>query len=353
MAMDGGIGTYLQQLLPLMANGRPHWRFTVLGDRERLRSLSWHELPNVELQQCNAPIFSAREQLELPLRIRGADVCWIPNYDIPAASRVPLVVTIHDVNHVALASLLGGPVRRLYARWMLRRVVHRATRIVYVSEFTRSEATRLLGDGATRGVVIREGVDDSWSHARASFPERPMREPYLLYVGNIKRHKNVPFLLRAFGRVLDVIPHRLVLIGRTEGLRADGDVAPALAPLGDRAALLGELPPADVRRYLAHAEALVTASLYEGFGLPALESMAAGTPCLVSRAGSFPEICGDAALYGDPHDEEAYARQLARIATDDVLRKSLVVKGRERAASFRWDGAAHATTRVLEEALQF
>jgi len=351
MAEDGGIGTYLQ-LLPRIARSRADWRFTVLGNEHRMRSLGWGEIPNVRLTHVLAPIFSVREQIELPLHVdHDASLYWAPNYDVPVFCRTPMVVTIHDVNHVALPELLGGVVRRTYARWMLDTAVRRARQVLFCSEFSRQEAARLLGDVWSMGTVVHNGVDESWQRARESFPKRPHPDPYLLYVGNIKRHKNVPFLLRAFRRVVDRVPHRLVLIGRTEGLRADPDVAAALAPLGARATLLGEVAPGQVQQYVAHADALVTASLYEGFGLPALEAMAAGTPCLVSTAGSLPEICGNAALYGDPRDEQSYADRIAEIATSASVRNLMIARGRTRAAQFNWDRSAQLTTQVLERAL--
>src|SRR5687768_4017209 len=120
MAMDGGIGTYLQQLIPRIARIHENWRFTVLGDPERMRSLGWGEIPNVRMVPSAAPIFSVREQLQLPLQVVGdTNLYWAPNYDVPVLARAPMVVTIHDVNHIALPELLGGPVRRAYARWML------------------------------------------------------------------------------------------------------------------------------------------------------------------------------------------------------------------------------------------
>lgn len=351
MATDGGIGTYLQHLLPRIANGRPNWRFTCLGDVRKMQALRWPELRNVELRHTSAPIFSARQQVELPLRSGfGSALYWAPNYEVPALLRMPLVVTVHDVNHLALPELLGSRVRRLYARWMLRSSLRRARRVLFDSAFTRDETRRLTGDEGAKGTVVHLGVDEAWHRAR-EMSTRPLAEPYFLYVGNIKRHKNVPFLLRAFARVQDRLPHRLVLLGRTEGLRVDPGVAPALADLGGRVALLGEVPPEIVMRYTAHAEAFVTASLYEGFGLPALEAMAAGTPCIVSRAGSFPEVCGDAARYADPRDESSFAEAMNELATNPALRALLVKRGRERASRFRWENAAEATAAVLEKAI--
>ncbi len=308
MATDGGIGTYLQELLPRIARLRGHWRITALGDRRSLGALGWAELPNVELRHTSAAIFSVREQVEIPLRMgRGIDLYWAPNYDVPVLRPAPLVVTIHDVNHLALPELLGGAVRRKYSRWLLTTAVDRADQVLFDSEFTQREAERHLGTSVRKGTVVHLGVDEAWRRARDVAPLRPREIPYFLYVGNIKKHKNVPLLLRAFAQVMDRVPHDFVLIGRTEGLRADPEVARQLAPLGARAVMLGEVPREVVRQYTAHADALLTSSLYEGFGLPALEAMAAGTPCLVSRAGSLPEICGDAALYADPLDAQSFA----------------------------------------------
>jgi glycosyltransferase involved in cell wall biosynthesis len=351
MVSDGGIGTYLQALVPRIAALHTDWRFCALGDVRAMRSLGWGALANVTLGSCRAPIFSVREQLEVPWSYGSADLFWAPNYNVSAFVRLPLVATIHDVNHLALPDLLGGIVRQTYARRMISSTFRRARRILFVSEFTRRETQRLLGHPCTHATVVHSGVDAAWSDPKLAASERPLQEPYFLYVGNIKRHKNVPGLLRAFNEVASVLPHRLVLIGRTEGLRADSEVSAMLPELNGRALMLGEVPADTLRRYVAHADALVTASLYEGFGLPALEAMAAGCPCVVSNAGSLPEICGDAALYCDPHDERSISAALRRVSETPQLRIDLVARGRARAAQFSWDRSARLTAEVLEQAL--
>ena len=353
MATDGGIGTYLQGVIPLMATSRPQWTFTLLGDRSEMRALGWEALENARLLDCHAPIFSMKEQIEVPLRCpRDADLFWSPYYNIPLfLSGRPLVVTIHDVCHIALPELMGGPARRAYAKWLLGEAHRRARRVLFDSEFTRREAGRLLGNHATKTTVVHLAVDDDWSRARDEFPRPPIPQPYFVYVGNLKRHKNIPLLLRAFARIRDRIPHRLVLIGRRHGLRADPAIPVELSRLGDRVIVAGEVTRASVRQYVAHAEALVTTSLYEGFGLPPLEAMAAGCPCIVSSAGSLPEVCGDAALYCDPHDESSVADRLLEVAQDSALRAGLIARGRARAAQFNWNRSVAATVEALEGAL--
>jgi glycosyltransferase involved in cell wall biosynthesis len=262
-----------------------------------------------------------------------------------------LAVTIHDVCHVAIPGMLGR-IGRTYAQFMLERVRRSARVILFDSDFSRGEMRRLVGDPAGMARVAHLAVDDPWFTAKARMTVRPMPEPYLVYVGNMKRHKNVPMLLRAFRDVQERIPHRLVLIGRREGLRADPAVDVEARALGERVLVAGEISSDRLQQYVAHADASITASLYEGFGLPALEAMACGCPCVVSRAGSLPEVCADAALYVDPSDRASIAESMHRITTDSTLRAALIEKGRARAQQFSWDRCATQTSDLLVQALR-
>jgi glycosyltransferase involved in cell wall biosynthesis len=348
MIADGGIGTYLQNIVPAVARRQPSWRFTVLTSASRFRQPALEALPNVALRRCDARIYGVREQLELPLRIPAdASLFWAPHYNFPLLVSQPFVVTIHDVCHLALAEMNGGPLRHAYASFMLHTARRRARGLLFDSEFSLQEMSRLVGH-CNNAVVSRLAVDDDWWNAKTLAPERPFAEPYLVYVGNMKRHKNVPLLVNAFRDASRDLPHRLVLIGRGTGLRADPDV---VMVSDDRVQFAGELPQDQLRRYVAHADAFVTASRYEGFGLPALEAMAAGVPCMVSRAGSLPEICGDAAIYCDPADAASVAQGIRRIVGDVELRASLVARGFARAREFSWERCATQTAAVLERAL--
>ena len=350
MIHDGGIGTYLRNVVPRVARARPQWRWTALGDHGELERARWTSIAGMTAVHCDTPVLGAREQLELPPRIPAdANVLWAPHYNVPMlALRPRLVVTIHDVAHVARPDVFGlGPAA--YARVLLWYVRARASRVIFDTEFSRAEMGRLIGDVGARGAVAHLAADDAWSASRAV--AAPMDGPYFIYLGNLKLHKNVPLLLRAFRRVCDRIPHRLVLMGRRERVRVDPLVAREIAALGDRVVDVGETTPDVAYGYVANATALVTASLYEGFGLPPLEAMAAGCPCVVSRAGSLPEVCGDAALYCDPTDESDVAAAMLRVATDRALRDDLIARGRARAHAFSWDRCADITAGAIDLAL--
>ena len=352
MIRDGGIGTYLRNVLPRVRRLRPHWRLTALGDPVALRAALGDA--DIAVRETRARIYSLREQVELPLRCPAdADLYWAPHYNIPVLLRKPFVVTVHDVCHVAMPQSTGNGLRRWYASTMYRQVRDRARGILFDSEFSRSEMRRVVGEARGHLMVAPLAVGAEWfSAGSARSNGNGSGAPYLVYVGNMKRHKNVPALVRAFRAIADRIPHRLLLIGRREGLRADPELDREISRGDARVELVGELADDALRSCIAHADAFVTTSLYEGFGLPALEAMALGVPCVVSAAGSLPEVCADAALYCDPTDEKTIAARMLEIVGDRDLRSRIVARGRERAREFSWDRCAEQTAAVLEGALR-
>jgi glycosyltransferase involved in cell wall biosynthesis len=350
MVRHSGIGTYLRHLVPRLVAARPHWRFTILGPAEELSALGWAVWRNATLVDCRAPIYSVREQLVLP-RLVPSDVqlFWTPHYVIPLLLGRRMLVTVQDVFHLAMPHLVGGVVRRAYAHVMFGAVRRRASRVLFTSEFTRGEFTRLAGAPTAGSDVVPLGVDACWGAIERVARDAP---PYVLYAGNVKPHKNVAALVRAFLAMADVVPHELVIVGRTEGMRtADQEVAKLAARSSGRVRVVGEVSDASLLRWMAGADAFAFPSLYEGFGLPPLEAMAAGVPCLVSRSASLPEVCGDAALYCDAHDDRDIAARLVEVLTDEPLRDRLRERGKERAAKFPWDRCAQGTLRVIERTL--
>ncbi len=339
MVESSGIGTYLSNVLARLVAAGPRWRLALLGDPEVLARRPWASAPGVEVIAHRAPLYGLRQQL-LPsaARSRSPDLLWVPHYNIPLAWRGPLLVTVHDLAHLALPAVFGRGVRRAYARVTFAAVRRRAAGLLYVSRFSRDEFHRLVGP--PRGVewTVPNGVGPEWFEAA---PASPPARPYFLFVGNVKPHKNLGRLLEAFAEVAPEIPHELVVAGRRRGfLTGDPRLERRAGELGERVRFTGFLAADELRRTVAAAAALVLPSLYEGFGLPAVEAMACGRPVLAARAGALPEVCGEAALYCDPLDSADIAAGLRRLAGDAGLAARLAAAGVERARRFSWDTTA-------------
>ena len=346
-----GMGTYLVNVLPRLVRLSPNTEFVLLGQPEDLAVLEVAGLPNVDFVVATSPIYSLREQLELPRLIPAAtSLFWSPHYPVPAAYRGKLLVTVHDVFHLAMLEHVGGPVKHLYAAAMFKLLRHRADAILTVSEFSKSELQRLTSPHKQAVTVTPLGVGAEWflPPDGVSLAARP----YILFVGNVKPHKNVRGLLEAFRLVKDTLPHDLVIVGKKDGfITPETGLGPYLHDLGDRVGFTGFVEATLLRRYMAQASVFVLPSFYEGFGLPPLEAMASGTPVIVSRRASLPEVCGDAALYCDPSSAEDIAAKLLELLTQPALQTELREKGRARARRFSWDTCARDTLAVMDKVL--
>ncbi|MEQ1785817.1 MAG: glycosyltransferase family 1 protein [Acidimicrobiales bacterium] len=264
----------------------------------------------------------------------------------PVPSRAPQVVTIHDLMP------LQHPDWFAYGEaWRFRRAIRwaadHAVRLVANSAKTARELTDLVGVDPARIEVVHLGVADEFRAApdpaavAAACARHGLRPgTYLMTVGSVSRRKNLFPVIDALERLAD---RDLTLVS----IGPDGDGADlvrahvAAAGLGTRVRFLGWRPDAEARDLLAGALALVHPSVAEGFGLPPLEAMALGVPALASRAGSLPEVCGDAALLLDPHDPDAWAGGIDAVA-DPARRGSLVAAGRTWSAGFTWEAHAAA-----------
>lgn len=346
MLHASGIGTYIDNLLPLISEKSHDLTFDIICRPQDTSKISQNTIPN------NSAIYSISEQFTLLNRqSMKAGLFWSPHYNIPVFLPAKLLVTIHDVFHLAMPDFIEGMHKRLYARMMFSAVKHKASHVICVSEFTKSELIRLTDINPDKVTVIYNGVAKEWFSIKRT--DRPYHKPYLLFVGNIKPHKNLSSLLQAFTLLKDEIPHDLVIVGNNKGfITEDRNVMQYAQTLGNRVFFTGYVDDALLKQYFAHADCFVFPSLYEGFGLPPLEAMACGCPTLVSNIASLPEVCGDAALYCDPYDTEDIRAKIMLLLGSPSLRNALVTKGRERVKSFSWDVAAVKTLDIINQFIE-
>lgn len=347
-----GIGRYLQNLLPDLIPLLDVAEISILGRSADLAAEKWLSDPRIRFTEFQPRIFSVAEQLApVSGQYRDLDLLWAPQYNIPFLYQGKLLVTIHDLCQLAYPETLGNSLQRSYAKYLLSVVAKRASAIMCVSEFTASEIQKYLRVGRERLVVTYPEVGpfgESWT----SQPARTAGSPYLLAVGNIKKHKNLPRLISAFCGVQDRIPHDLVLVGKREGfLNSETQFQGPAFPEG-RVRFTGHVSDDELRRYYRNATALIFPSFYEGFGFPLVEAMAEGCPIACSNAASLPEVAGDAALLFDPFSIESVAEAVLRIATDAVIRDSLMAKGRERVQRFAGNSCATLTATTINRLLR-
>lgn len=318
---DFGIGTYIRGLLGgLVALGT--------GDEYIAFAPAGAAIPPavaniVEHVIVDAPHYSVRELITLGRAAdrAGLDVFHAPHYVVPF-TRVPLVVTIHDLIH--LHQPMRNPIAPLYARAMIRRAVKRARCVLTVTETVKAQLETELG--ARNVIVTLNGVTIPATADR----RLPTADSFFLYVGNDKPHKNVDTLIAA----LTLIPNARLILAGAPFDRFRGQ---------ERIDVRGFVSDDELSSLYRNAIALVMPSLEEGFGLPAAEAMAHGTAVITSNAPALVEVTGDAALHVDARDANALAEAMMRVARDGDLRAMLGAKGIERARHFTWKRCAAIT----------
>jgi glycosyltransferase involved in cell wall biosynthesis len=261
-------------------------------------------------------------------------------------SRAVRFVTIFDLYFLDHRSQTTAEVRRDYAS-LVSSQARRADGVVVPSDYTRKQVQQRLGVLADRIVVCPPGA-----------PEWPVRrEPSglgpILFVGTIEPRKNVGTLLKAYG---DLARHAgtppLVLAGRVaEG--SESLLAPINgAALADRVQVRGYVSDEERQRLYREASMLVLPSFDEGFGLPALEAMTVGTPVIVARRGSLPEVVGDAGLFVDPGDAASLTNAMATVLGDELMRQRMADAGLRRARTFNWPESARRLLAAYAGALR-
>jgi glycosyltransferase involved in cell wall biosynthesis len=356
-AFDAGIGTYIHETVPRVLQ-RLDVETVVLVPHGQADRHNYLGDAHGAVQEIDAAPLTIAEQWELRRRIGPQDLFWATSLAHPMLSAGEVVATVHDVAQIAAPQDVAAvALTRAAARLMFDHLRRRALALIAISEFTRDEFVRCVGR-PVRGEIsaVHLGVTEEWFRPHEGPSARSGRAaPYFICVGSVRPHKNVERLVRSFAMVAPSVPHDLLVVGLPP---ADGVHQAWRAEIPeaqrDRVRFTGHVTDTDLRALVAGADALVFPSLYEGFGLPALEAMAAGCPVLISHCSALLEVCGDAAA--DTFDARstdqmaaALRRHAARSATE---REVIVERGRARAARFSWESTATQTAALLEACLR-
>lgn len=283
-------------------------------------------------------------------RKKSVDVLHV-TYAGPLHSGCPMVATIHDVSFKANPQWFSQR-DRLVLNVGVGVTVRNASRIITISDHSRAEISRYYPETAKRiDVTVTASAPQFRKLSQDDLDLNDWREkfgirgPYVLAVGNLQPRKNLLRLVEAFARtVKDArIPHQLVIAGKAVWLESEVLRAVEFLNMSSRVLLPGYVSTDDLIRLFNAADLFVYPSLYEGFGLPVLESMACGTPVITSNTTSIPEVAGDAAILVDPTNTNAIANAIHELAADPNRRATMSAKGMIHAASFSWSSCAKAT----------
>jgi glycosyltransferase involved in cell wall biosynthesis len=321
-----GVGLYSREMLCGLAGAHPEAGFEW-----------WYRWKAYRRSRAAAhPANARRRLLAEPLwGPWGAELFHGLNQRLPKVRMRRAVATFHDL--FVMTGEYSTPEFRRRFTGQARDAAARADAIIAVSEFTRRQVVELLGYPADRVFVVHHGT------RVLQFPDVP-REKVVLCVGAIQARKNTARLVEAFESLGG--DWRLVLAGSWGfGAEAIGRRIEASAAR-QRISVAGYVPPEELARWYRRASIFAFPSLDEGFGMPVLEAMAAGTAVITSNRSALPEVAGNAARLVDPGDTGALVGALRELAADEGLRRELGVKGRERAGLFTWEKAVKATWEV-------
>lgn len=340
-----GLGRYNQQLLQHLFLVDQQNDYVVLM-REEPEGISWPH--NFHLKIVNIPWYGLAEQIFLPFIIYGLrpDLVHFPHFNVPFFYRGKYIITIHDLIMSRFPSIKASTLGRLAFRTkhkaydlIIRNAIKKADKIIAVSNFTKQDIVeyfKLKDEQAEKIKVVYEGV------SLLPQPDTLLKkntEHFFLYVGAAYPHKNLEFLIEAFSHFHQLYPeYKLILIGKRNYFynRLEKFANEKYATIKDKVIFKGFVPDAELGGYYKNAMAYIFPSLYEGFGLPPLESMQYGTPVLSSRSSCLPEVLGQTVLYFDPKRIDDLVNKMEIIIRNEELKNKLVQSGYELIKKYDW-----------------
>ncbi len=296
------------------------------------------------------------EQFVLPFRLKKLkiDLLHSPHYTMPYFSSVKHVVTFHDMSFFVVPKVHTFAKRYLFRvyMWLTSR---KADAILSVSNATVEDITRILKIKRDKIYVTPLGADERFFEPvemdKGILKTYGIESEYFLYVGMIEPRKNIVRMLKAYNILPDEVKDRykLVICGRKAWMYGDVFKYYEENNLEGRVLFTGFVKDEHLQHIYKRAKLLLYVSLYEGFGLPLVEAMARGIPCITSNLSSMKEVAGDAGIKVNPYDENEIRDAVVQLINGDELRTSLIEKGHKQAQNYRWTNCASETLEVYNK----
>ena len=368
---ETGSGQYTRNLLEALAKVDSTNEYLLFGPDPAPRTFTIHnsQLAIRNLSENLAKLWFEQVTFPLACRRRGIDLAHVPYFASPLFPTVPTVVTVHDLIPLILPAYRGSLLVRLYTR-LVAAAARKAEAIITVSQASERDIVRYLHVPPERVHVTYEAASEAFQPVEDEACPEPSRraqlatirqkyalpQRYLLYLGGFDQRKNLTALLRAFALLVRRQRQaRLVIAGKLPGRNSPlfPDPRRLVRELGVEESVIftGWVAEEDKPALLSGAMAFVFPSLYEGFGLPALEAMACGTPVIASDRSSLPEVVGEGGILVEPTDVEALAEAIEMLFVDDALRADLRQRALAQAAKFSWEQTALETLAVYQKVI--
>lgn len=361
-AHSTGVGTYTEELIGNLLKIDQDNRYTVFTTPESAQYFPFYA-SNLQKKAIPYAHYSYSEQLFFgkELKASGVELVHYTNFNSPVFYRgTKSIVTVHDLTLWFFPGRLQRSwLKRLGYRYVIRKSCQNAERVIAVTETTKQDIIKYLGIPAEKIVVIYEAaptrivpVTDP-KKIEAIKARHDITRPFFMYVGQWRSHKNLVRLIRAFGlmRHRYNLDYQLVLIGKVDPMSPEVQATIHQLGLQQHVILTGYVPDNELGAFYSAADALVYATLYEGFGIPPLEAMSAGTPVITSNLSCLPEVLGDAALYCDPYDIEDIAAKMQELARSYHLKKTLREAGFKQVKKYSFTKMARETLQLYREVL--
>ncbi len=342
-----GIGTYIQHLMGCGIYD------VAVGDEKTIRKYD----KNVEVIQFTAPIYKLQEQLHFPereLKKKGVDIIHFPHYNVPLSFKGRYAVTLHDLIHIIYPQYLKNYAEAIYAKLLMGHALKHAEKIFTVSECSKKDIEKYFHIDPSKINITYNAVDGDFFREKDRREvvylldkfHLPVGKKIILYVGNIKPHKNLSVLLQAYASLPNRDDYVVILVGKSFGTVPIQNMMEENG-LSNGVNATGAVTDNELVDLYNLADVFVFPSLYEGFGIPPLEAMSCGTPVICSNASSLPEVVGDSALLFDPLNSKELRDDIEQIFTDAQLKNELKMKGFERAKAFQWERTQNIVKREL------